>query len=181
VRIVVQALVLCVAGTAVGLGANALTPRPARLGAPIVAAAEAAGAMCQLPGHISAVRRVTVEEAVPLCVACSAAFVDARSPDAYEVGHITNAFHLAPGEPADALLWQLSTFPTVVVYDGDPNCSQADRVARELIARGVKDVRVLTGAWPAWMAAGAPGTSGACPSCGATSPFSSAPRFGGAR
>ncbi len=100
-----------------------------------------------------------------MCVACTAAFVDARTPSEYAKGHVSGALHLAPGEAPDLLLWQLAGFKTVIVYDRDPSCEQADAVAQELKSHGVRDVRVLTGAWPAWLAAGAPGSSSPCALC----------------
>lgn len=162
-----QALALCAAGAALGLAGNGLTPRPAPLGAQVTSAAEAPGAQCQMPGgHGPVVPRISVEEAKPLCVACSALFVDARSAAEYQAGHITGALHIAPGEPVDPVLWRLGVYKTVIVYDREPTCAQADRVAKALVERGAQDVRVLTGAWPAWMAAGAPGASGPCAICG---------------
>ncbi len=161
-----QALALCAAGAVLGLAGNGLTPRPAPLGARVLAAADVPGAQCQLPGRAVVAPRISVEEATPLCVACSALFVDARSPAEYRSGHVTGAIHLAPGEPVDPVLWRLGAYGTVIVYDRDPGCALADRVAKALLERGARDVRVLTGAWPAWMAAGAPGASGPCPVCG---------------
>jgi rhodanese-related sulfurtransferase len=166
VRIALQALALSLLGALVGLAANALSPRPASLREPVRAAADSPGAACQLPGQMPAIPRISVQEAAPLCAACTAAFVDARSPDEYARGHVLGALHLAPGEAPDLALWRLSGFKTVIVYDRDPSCQQADAVAQVLIARGVPDVRVLTGAWPAWLAAGAPGASGTCALCG---------------
>lgn len=167
VRTLLQALALCSAGAALGLAGNGLTPRPAPLGARVTAAAEAPGAQCQMPGGRGpVVPRISVEEATPLCVACSALFVDARSATEYQAGHITGALHIAPGDPVDPVLWRLGVYKTVIVYDRDPGCALADRVAKALVDRGVQDVRVLTGAWPAWMAAGAPGASGPCAICG---------------
>ena len=164
-RIVLQAVALTVTGTVLGLGTNALTPRPAPLGNRVAATAESPGAMCQVPGQVAAVPRISVEEATPLCLACSAAFVDARSSEEYATGHVTGALHLSPGKSPESVLWQLGGDRMVIVYDRDPGCAQADEVAKVLLARGVRDVRVLTGAWPAWMAAGSPGASGPCPVC----------------
>jgi rhodanese-related sulfurtransferase len=167
VRILAQALALCAAGAIIGMTGNGFTPRPAPLGARVTSTAEAPGAMCQLPGGRGpVVPRISVEEAKPLCVACSALFVDARSAAEYQSGHITGAIHLARGEPADPVLWRLGVYKTVIVYDRDPSCALADQVAKALLERGAQDVRVLTGAWPAWMAAGAPGASGPCAVCG---------------
>jgi 3-mercaptopyruvate sulfurtransferase SseA len=167
VRLILQALALCAVGAALGLAGNGFTPRPAALGARVTAAAEAPGAFCQLSaGQSSVVPRISVENATPLCTACSALFVDARSAAEYQAGHITGAIHLAAGEPVDPVLWRLGVYKTVIVYDRDPSCAVADQVAKAILERGARDVRVLTGAWPAWMAAGAPGSSGPCTACG---------------
>jgi 3-mercaptopyruvate sulfurtransferase SseA len=165
VRIVVQALALSSAGILVGFAANTFSPHPARLDEPVRAVAEAPGAVCQLPGQLPTTPRISVQEAAPMCAACSAAFVDARSAAEFTAGHVAGALHLAPGDPADVVLWRLSGFRTVIVYDRDPSCQQADAVAQALVAKGVPDVRVLTGAWPAWLEAGAPGASGPCALC----------------
>ncbi|MGZ6124049.1 MAG: rhodanese-like domain-containing protein [Myxococcales bacterium] len=159
----VRAAMLCAGGIVLGLAANALTPRPAPLGTRVDAAADRPGAACQDPR--ASVARISVEEAKPLCLACAAAFVDARSAHEYEAGHVTGAFHLAPGEPVDPVLPKLRASPTVIVYDRDRDCAAADQVATRLQANGVRDVRVLTGAWPEWLAGGGPGESGSCSLC----------------
>jgi len=162
-RILAQALVLATVGAGAGLALNPLSPRPARL-AELRTAAEAT-ASCKLPGSGAVAPRIGVSEAVPLCIACTAAFVDARTAAEYAAGHVSGAVHVAPGElPLEALL-HLEKFRTVVVYDGDPSAAQAEAVAGLLRARGMTDVRVLGGSWPAWLAAGAPGESGACGTC----------------
>jgi len=170
VRLALHALALAAGGALLGVAGNGLTPRPAPLGHEVRATAEAAAVSCELPGgRAPAVPRISVQEATPLCNACSAAFVDARGKLEFEAGHVSGAVHLAPGEPARAVLADVARFPTTVVYDSDPACSQAEEVARMLKKEGVADVRVLTGAWPAWMASGGPGASGPCALC-STSP-----------
>src|SRR5918911_187438 len=126
VRTALQALVVTAAGALVGLGANALSPRPAPLGEPVLAAAESPGAMCQVAGQAYAAPRISVEEAAPMCASCTAAFVDARSAAEYGAGHVTGALHLAPGESPDLILWRLGGFKTVIVYDGEASCQKAD-------------------------------------------------------
>ena len=161
----VRALALCLGGAVLGLAANALTPHPAALGARVLAAAEQPGAACQDPQ--ASVARIAVQEALPLCLACTAAFVDARSAQEYAEGHVTGALHLAPGDAVDPLLPTLRAAPLVIVYDRDRECAAADQVAKLLQAQGVRDVRVLTGAWPEWLARGGPGESGSCAACAA--------------
>jgi len=157
-------------GAAVGLGANALSPRPAPVRAKVYSVAEASGGACAGPEEAAAARapRISVAEASALCQSCLAAFVDARSAGEFARGHVANAVHLPPsGHPDEgAALDELRSHPLVVVYDGDYSCAVADEVAARLRGAGLADVRVLSGAWPAWAAAGAPAAAGACGSCG---------------
>jgi 3-mercaptopyruvate sulfurtransferase SseA len=170
-RLLLQTVALCAAGAALGLGANALSPRGAPLGTPVRPEAEASPGACAVdPAAASAfapVPRIGVEQAQPLCAACSAAFVDARAEDEFTRGHISGAIHLPPGDVPPQKLEHVKRFQTVVVYDGDPSCAMAEAVAMGLREMGVKDVRVLTGAWPEWLASGGPGESGPCPLCAA--------------
>jgi 3-mercaptopyruvate sulfurtransferase SseA len=163
VRTAVQSILLCAAGSLLGLAANPLTPHPAPLREPVYAAAEQPGAACRDPSV--SIPRISFAEAAPLCIACTATFVDARSASEYAAGHVNGALHLAPGEDPGPLVPKLRT--PVIVYDGDAACAVADKVAGDLRARGIEDVRVLSGAWPGWLAAGGPGESGACTTCGA--------------
>ena len=109
-----------------------------------------------------------MDEAKGLCTACLAGFVDARGPHEFAHGHIQNAIHLPPvGHPDEAaVVTQLRTYPLVVVYDGDYSCAVADDVALRLRRAGLPDVRVLQGAWPAWVAGQGPSAAGACGACG---------------
>ncbi len=165
------------AGTAIGLGANALSPHPAALAQPVLSVAESGGGACAMPTAPQApvsspapwrATRITVEEAKGLCDACLAGFVDARGSHEYAHGHIQNALHLPPaGHPDEAaVVAQLRTYPLVVVYDGEYSCAVADDVAGRLRRAGLQDVRVLQGAWPAWVAAKAPSAAGMCGVCG---------------
>ncbi|MEI7706238.1 MAG: rhodanese-like domain-containing protein, partial [Deltaproteobacteria bacterium] len=88
-------------------------------------------------------------------------------------GHIENAVHLPPaGHPDEAaVVAQLRTYSLVIVYDGDYSCAVADDVARRLRRAGLKDVRVLQGAWPAWVSARGPSQAGVCGVCN-LEPFS---------
>src|SRR5690349_24331450 len=101
VRLILHALALCAAGGVLGLAGNSITPRPAPFGEPVTSAAEAPGAMCQIQGLQAAIPRISVEEATPLCVACTALFVDARTTAEYEAGHITGSTHIKPRHAAD--------------------------------------------------------------------------------
>jgi 3-mercaptopyruvate sulfurtransferase SseA len=169
VNVLFQAAAVVAAGTLVGLGANAASPRAVPLGTPVHAAAESGAGQCSDPGAAAAPAspRIGAAEAKGLCDACTAGFVDARSASEYAAGHVTNAIHLPPaGHPGErAAVDALRAYPLVVVYDGDYSCALADDVAARLRRAGLRDVRVLEGAWPAWVAAGGSGASGYCPEC----------------
>jgi 3-mercaptopyruvate sulfurtransferase SseA len=169
-RLGIQVLALSAVGAVVGLGANALSPRTAPLGRPVEPKAVSTPGTCGTDASatgFAAVPRITVAEAQPLCVACSAAFVDARTEEEFTAGHVAGAIHLPPGDVPPAALEHVKRFQTTIVYDGDPGCAMADAVAMGLREIGVKDVRVLTGAWPEWLSRGGPGTSGPCAICAA--------------
>ena len=166
--------VLAALGSAVGLGANALSPHPAALGRQVLSAAEAGGGSCAMPPSTTSfpapwkAPRISVEEAKGLCTACLAGFVDARGAHEFAHGHIANAIHLPPvGHPDEAAaVAGLRAFPLVVVYDGEYSCAVANDVATRLRRSGLADVRVLTGAWPGWVAAQGPAAAGMCGVCG---------------
>jgi len=169
VRLLVEAAIIVVAGALVGVAANAASPRPVQLASTVHAAAESGGAMCAIAGAPAAAPapRIGVEAAKALCDACRAGFADARGASDFAAGHVTNAIHLPPaGHPDErAAIASLRAYPLVVVYDGDYRCALADEVAHRLLREGLPDVRVLEGAWPAWVAAGGAGESGFCPAC----------------
>lgn len=173
----VQMALLAVAGSALGLAANAVSPHGIPLRQPVLSAAESGGGACAMPASTTPATsaappwkaaRIGVEEAKGLCTACLAGFVDARGPHEFAHGHIANAIHLPPaGHPDEsAAIAQLRTFPLVVVYDGEYSCAVADDVAGRLRRAGLPDVRVLQGAWPAWVAGQGPSAAGICGVCG---------------
>lgn len=168
-RLLLEAASIVAAGSLAGLALNAASPRPASLATPVHSAAERGGGMCAAPGAAASprARRIGVEEARGHCDACTAGFVDARTATEYAAGHVTDAVHLPPvGHPDEPIVIAgLRAYPMVIVYDGDYSCALADEVAARLRREGLPDVRVLQGAWPAWVDAGGPGSSGVCPAC----------------
>jgi rhodanese-related sulfurtransferase len=168
VRTLIHAATVTAAGVALGLAVNAASPHPAALGRPVHAPAEATSGTCQAPEDAAPIARIGAEAARALCATCDVGFVDARGAFEFQQGHAVNAVHLPPvGDASEErfALERLAGAETVVVYDGDSSCKLAEGVARRLHAAGMKDVRVLEGAWPAWVAAGGPGSSGACAVC----------------
>jgi 3-mercaptopyruvate sulfurtransferase SseA len=170
-RLLVQITAIALVGSGLGLGLNHLSRAPARLGEPVFAAAESGAAACSAPhGETGPVDfpRISRADASGLCTACTAGFVDARPASEFARGHIPHAFHVPPHGHGDeaVILGELRRFGTVVVYDSGAGCDLAETVAKHLKSEGLRDVRILDGAWPAWEAGGEPAESGACAACG---------------
>ena len=168
-----QMAVLAAAGGLLGLLANPFSPHPVALGNPIYAAAESGAGTCASPHGEAAtaapepLAHLPARQAISLCEACTAGFVDARPASEFVRGHIPNAVHLPPHALGDEgpILQHLRAFSTIVVYDSGAGCDLAEAVARHLQSEGFADVRLLEGAWPDWERLGAPALSGACAAC----------------
>src|SRR3569833_1109107 len=120
-RLFLQTAAIALAGSALGLGMNALSPAPAHLGQPVYAAAESGTASCSAPhgapGEQKGADTISREEASGMCNACSAGFVDARPASEFARGHIPNAFHLPPHGHGDErqIFSERRKYGTVVV------------------------------------------------------------------
>jgi rhodanese-related sulfurtransferase len=172
-KLLLQMLGIAAAGVLLGLGLNALSPHPADLRTPVYSAAESGGSACTAPHDgpqaATGFQSISCSDATSMCTSCNAGFVDARPAAEFAAGHVPGSFHLPPhahGDEAEVIA-KLRAYPTVVVYDSGMACNLADAVATHLKSEGLKDVRILQGAWPAWESAGGPAESGACLACGA--------------
>ena len=101
---------------------------------------------------------VSLEDAEGMYYAHAAIFLDARSPEAYDEGHIEEALNLPwenlPWDDFDAklaaTLRDFSTETTFIAYcDGD-GCSLSGELAMAMLERGYTDVRVLVNGWTLW-------------------------------
>jgi rhodanese-related sulfurtransferase len=99
----------------------------------------------------------------------SVAFVDCRTRTQFEQGHVAGSLHVpvgADGGPSAAALDALRAATTVVTYcDAGGTCERSARMATLLTRAGLRDVRVLEGGMPAWLASGLPAESGTCRLC----------------
>jgi ArsR family transcriptional regulator len=85
--------------------------------------------------------------------------IDARDPAEYDEGHIPGAINV----PYDRLPEYLDMLSSEVPMDGDvivycrgPECDFSDQLATELKILGYQHVRVFSGGWEYWTAAGYP-------------------------
>ncbi|MCX7887321.1 MAG: rhodanese-like domain-containing protein [Verrucomicrobiae bacterium] len=145
-RAVQQALVIALAGSALGLLWNVVSPRriPWRR-APRLAA--------------SAGEQIDFERARALWERGEAVFLDARSPGAYAAGHIAGAWSL-PVEQFDAvfpkLRVRLAPEQELVVYCDGEHCDESVRLLAKLRVHGYSNAFVLVNGWTRWQLAGLP-------------------------
>ncbi|MFP4086496.1 MAG: rhodanese-like domain-containing protein [Desulfobacteraceae bacterium] len=102
---------------------------------------------------------VSLEEAERLCLEKDAVFLDARSPEEYARGHISCAINV-PWQGFEAYLDRVwGVIPEdawIVTYCDGETCSLGEDLAKELMAVGYKQVKVLLNGWTRWTEAGLP-------------------------
>lgn len=86
-------------------------------------------------------------------------FVDARSQDNYEQGHIPGAVSLPLGqydEMIEAFLSKHALDQPMVTYCSGRTCEDSHNLARMLAEAGFTDVRIFIDGFPGWEAEGYP-------------------------
>lgn len=89
----------------------------------------------------------------------NALFVDARSRDNYDDGHIPRAVSMPVGEfdnLIDSFMDQHSQNQTIVTYCTGRNCEDSHTLAQLLMDFGFTDVKVFIDGFPGWEAEGHP-------------------------
>jgi rhodanese-related sulfurtransferase len=158
-----RALLLVVAGAALGLGVNGLRKNGLRVGSfeePAVCDhAEAAGAPLE----------IDPTEVAGLCGRPDVVIADARPANRFAEGHVAGAIHLpcdAEGAVASDALHHLDDKQTLIVYGETTDDAQpvAASLRRRIHKPSVR-VAVLRGGFQAWSAAGQACASGPCAEC----------------
>ena len=86
-------------------------------------------------------------------------FVDARSRDDYDEGHIKGAVSLPVGqfdEKIGAFLDQYSPEIAIVTYCSGRTCEDSHKLAQLLLAIGYTQIHVFADGFPGWIAEGHP-------------------------
>lgn len=106
-----------------------------------------------------AIRLIALEEGEELWRAGGTVFIDARQEAEYREGHVPSARNAPAAEAERALPPFVRDLPrdrVLAVYCEGGDCQSSLLVAKRLSAAGFKDVRVMTGGWAGWAAAGLP-------------------------
>ncbi|MGD0058720.1 MAG: rhodanese-like domain-containing protein [Verrucomicrobiia bacterium] len=139
-----RALVIVMAGTVLGLAANALSPRRIPLLTPPKAPPQSSDTMA-------------LDEAKALWGGGTAFFLDARATADYRAGHIAGALSLPIEEFDDhypQIQPMLSPDSTNVVYCDGVDCDLSHRLMDRLRQLGYHNVRLLVNGWTTWHSAG---------------------------
>ena len=148
-----RSLVIVVAGAALGLAVNAVSPRripyitPPK---PVIAPSEF----------------IALADAYQAWSDGNTLFLDARAPADYAAGHIANALSL-PAEEFDkhfpAVSGYLAPDSAIICYCDGIECDLSHHLMELLRQHGYTDIHILKNAWTEWKKAGYPTTTGAPP------------------
>ena len=96
---------------------------------------------------------ISLEEARELCSSRRSTFLDARSSEIYEQGHILCALNLpweGVEEYFDAVMTDIPQDSLIITYCDGVSCELSKDLALELFYRGYDKVRVLVNGWTLW-------------------------------
>lgn len=136
-------------------------PAPATAPAPSVApqgSAPGAQPLKAIPVQrqsLDQVRRITVAEAKKLVDQGKAVFVDVRSKEQYDLGHIKGALSI-PGSQLMKRLREVPPGKMIITYCACSAEQSSGRAVIDLAAHNVKNSAALQGGWAAWREAGYP-------------------------
>jgi len=139
-----QAFIIVLAGTALGLAANAISPRRIPF-------------LTQPKAPPQAADVVTLQQAQALWNSGTAFFLDARAPADYQAGHIAGALSLPIDDFDDhypQVQPMLTPDTTIVAYCDGEDCDLSHRLMDRLRELGYHNVRLMVNGWTTWHTAG---------------------------
>lgn len=143
-RTIQRAALIVALGAALGLVANAVSPR--RI--PYITPPKA---------KLDTREIILLDEAKAIWATGLVFFLDARLPADYKAGHIAGALNLPAEHFADrfpSVAPMLSPDTPIIAYCDGVDCELSHQIAVYLRQLGFKNVRVLVNGWTVWRTAG---------------------------
>jgi rhodanese-related sulfurtransferase len=151
---VTEATVILIAAVGIALVGNAVRERPLALISETVESG-----LTGTTEAVSAVRQMSLAEAVDHFNHGTALFVDARSAADYSAGHIAGAVNL-PDQQFDEhigpFLEATAADTRIITYCDGESCPLSERLAEKLSFAGFEKVFHLKNGWGEWKARGLP-------------------------
>lgn len=116
---------------------------------------------------------VSLEESQEFFFSQTAIFLDARSPELYQEGHILGAYNFpmdAFDEYFSEVMVDIPSDATIIIYCDSEGCGLSEELALELLDKGYLNVRVLVNGWSLWKADQLPAKTGTSPGSLSSSP-----------
>lgn len=102
---------------------------------------------------------ISLEKAKEAFLSKAGVFLDARSPELYEKGHVLGARNLpweAVDDYCDSIMADVPKDMLIIAYCDGETCALSKDLAIELLFRGYENVRVLINGWSRWQENGLP-------------------------
>ncbi|MFP5248046.1 MAG: rhodanese-like domain-containing protein [Thermoanaerobaculia bacterium] len=141
-------LVLALFATLAVTAQYKVNPSAPQQKSPIVVSGAQTGAQRSFP-------RISQADALKLYKEGKAVFIDVRSNQQFQLGHIKDALSI-PGSQIVTRFEEVPIKKTVITYCACTEEQSSGRAAADLIAHGVKAVYALKGGWNEWKANGYP-------------------------
>lgn len=103
---------------------------------------------------LTKVPRITLAQFKPLHAKNAVLTIDVRDPHGFDAGHVPGALNVSVVDIEIMGNRILKEKRPIVAYCACPDEHSALVVAAKLMRIGVKDIKVLTGGWNGWKAAG---------------------------
>ena len=98
-------------------------------------------------------RQLTIDDIKRIHKNKEALFIDARSVEEYQEGHISDAINIPAGMGRTKKMEMLNQIPKdlqIIVYCEDSQCHMAERLAKEMQYLKFASVTVFEGGWKEW-------------------------------
>jgi len=100
---------------------------------------------------------ISVKDAFRMFTQKKAIFLDARDASEYEKYHVPGAIHIEPGKTESKIdnIKKINA-ELLIAYCYGPGCPLAEELAKELMAKSIRNIAVMPEGWEGWASSGYP-------------------------